>query len=87
MPSLTREQLDIEMSFAGAHQVMQVIETLLVDLWKTTLSISMQLPFKHMTYNQAMSTYGSDKPDLRLGMEVCPLEVIKIPSGTKLHSS
>jgi aspartyl-tRNA synthetase len=71
------------MSFVGARQVMEVIETILVDLWETKLSVSLKLPFKHMTYSQAMSKYGSDKPDLRLGMEVCLLKATFMSSGTK----
>jgi aspartyl-tRNA synthetase len=63
-------QLDIEMSFAGAEDVMKLVEDLVHSLWKSKLSVTLPRPFKRITYHQAMATYGSDKPDLRLGMEV-----------------
>jgi aspartyl-tRNA synthetase len=63
-------QLDLEMSFARGEQVMQVIEGLLVALWKGMLGIEVEKPILRLTYHEAMAKYGSDKPDLRLGMEV-----------------
>jgi len=63
-------QLDLEMSFAKGEQVMEVIEGLVVRLWKELLGWEVQRPVQRMTYQHAMAKYGSDKPDLRLGMEV-----------------
>ncbi|KIW07390.1 aspartate-tRNA ligase [Verruconis gallopava] len=63
-------QLDLEMSFAKGEQVMEVIEQLLVTLWKRLLDHEIPQPIKRMTYHEAMSRYGSDKPDLRLSMEL-----------------
>lgn len=65
------KQLDLEMSFVKGEQVMQVIEKLLIGLWKELLDIDVPYPFPRITYHDAMSKYGSDKPDTRLGMEVC----------------
>lgn len=63
-------QLDLEMSFATGEDVMLIVETLLRRLWSKMLSTDVPSPFPRMTYHDAMSKYGSDKPDLRLGMEV-----------------
>jgi aspartyl-tRNA synthetase len=63
-------QLDMEMSFMAEHDVMARIERLLSELWETCLSHKIDTPFQRMTYHEAMSSYGSDKPDLRLGSEV-----------------
>jgi aspartyl-tRNA synthetase len=58
------------MSFAKGEQVMECMEVLLERLWKDMLSISLPSPFLRMTYQDAMAQYGSDKPDLRIGMKV-----------------
>lgn len=57
-------QLDLEMSFARGKDVIDVTEKLLKRLWKETLNIE-TTQFKRMSYNTAMSLYGTDKPDLR----------------------
>ncbi|EON62615.1 aspartyl-tRNA synthetase [Coniosporium apollinis CBS 100218] len=64
-------QLDLEMSFAKGEDVMQTIEALLRRLWDEMLNVTnLPAPFPRMTYEEAMSRYGSDKPDLRLGAEI-----------------
>ena len=64
-------QLDLEMSFATGSDVMGCIEGLIRRLWKSMLDTELHAdPFAIMPYEDAMATYGSDKPDLRLGMEV-----------------
>lgn len=60
----------MEMSFATGQDVIQVVEQLIVHLWRNLLGITLRSPFPRMTYHDAMAQYGSDKPDLRLGMEV-----------------
>jgi aspartyl-tRNA synthetase len=64
-------QLDLEMSFATGEDVMVVIEGIIRRLWSSLMPTE-KLPenFRRITYNEAMSTYGSDKPDTRLGMEI-----------------
>lgn len=64
-------QVDMEMAFATGEDVMKVIESVVVRLWRELLKTS-YLPeeFDRMTYQDAMSKYGSDKPDLRLGAEI-----------------
>jgi aspartyl-tRNA synthetase len=60
----------MEMAFAAEDEVMAMIEKLLKTLWLGSLNMEIPTPFQRMTYQQAMASYGSDKPDLRLGMEV-----------------
>lgn len=64
-------QLDLEMAFATGEDVMQCIELLVRRLWAEMLHITdLKDPFPRMTYNEAMTRFGSDKPDTRLGMEI-----------------
>jgi aspartyl-tRNA synthetase len=58
-------QLDLEMSFSRGEDVMHIIEGLLKDLWFRVLGLNFFEPFKRMTYNEAMKSYGTDKPDMR----------------------
>src|SRR3989344_4733499 len=58
-------QLDIEMSFINQEKIIDLIERLLKKLWKDTLNVDIKIPFKKMTYQEAMKKYNSDKPDLR----------------------
>lgn len=70
-------QLDIEMSFIEQEDVLNLMEGLLVDMFKVA-DVTIQAPFRRMTWQEAMNTYGSDKPDLRFGMEFVDLtEVFK----------
>lgn len=64
-------QLDLEMSFATGEDIMTVIEGVIRRLWSTLVKEPAPSgPFKRMTYQEAMSRYGSDKPDTRIGMEI-----------------
>ncbi|KAG8631467.1 hypothetical protein KVT40_000607 [Elsinoe batatas] len=68
-------QIDMEMAFANQEDVMNVIEDLVKTLWKDLLGEDLWAnPFKHITYDEAMSKYGSDKPDTRLGSEMLRLD-------------
>jgi aspartyl-tRNA synthetase len=63
-------QLDIEMSFIKEQDVQSLIEQLFVFLFKKLFNKTIQLPLPRMTYDHAFSHYGSDKPDLRFGMQI-----------------
>jgi aspartyl-tRNA synthetase len=63
-------QLDLEMAFADEHTVMRSVEEIIISLWKKFLNIELDEPFPRLEYQMAMSRYGSDKPDTRIGMEV-----------------
>ncbi|KAK3110436.1 aspartate--tRNA ligase msd1 [Teratosphaeriaceae sp. CCFEE 6253] len=68
-------QVDLEMAFATGSDVMQVVEGMVKALWKQLLSIDdLPSPFPWLTYEQAMSRYGSDKPDTRLGAEISRID-------------
>lgn len=59
-------QIDLEMSFVGEKDVFKVVEGVIRDIWKETKDIELPDPFTIMSYDEAMATYGSDKPDLRI---------------------
>jgi len=63
-------QLDMEMSFVDADDVMGVIDGLMARLARDILGIELTLPLPRMTYDEAMSRFGHDAPDLRFGMEL-----------------
>jgi len=58
-------QLDVEMSFPHPEDIFEIIEGMLVKVWKEILGIEIPRPFPKLTWDQAMSKYGSDKPDTR----------------------
>lgn len=62
-------QVDVEMSFVDEDDVLAVTEGLMRKLLKDTLGVAPDIPFGRMTYDEAMKTYGSDKPDTRFGMK------------------
>ncbi len=63
-------QIDVEMSFSDREDVLNLIEGFIVRLWKEVLNYDIVNPFIRMSYDEAMSNYGSDKPDLRFGMKL-----------------
>lgn len=63
-------QLDIEMSFIDQADILAVAEKLLVKIWKEAVGFDIPTPIRHMTYADAMKNYGSDKPDLRFGLQL-----------------
>ncbi len=65
-------QLDIEMSFVEQDDVIELAEAVLVALW-ALVGYEIERPIRRMTYAEAMSRYGSDKPDLRFGIELTDL--------------
>ena len=63
-------QIDFEMSFVDEEDVITVSEGLIHYLWKKVLDIDLKLPFPRMSYKEAIEKYGTDKPDLRYGLEL-----------------
>lgn len=63
-------QLDVEMSFVEREDVLSVMEQLAADILDKCLGVKLSLPFPRLGYAEAMSKYGSDKPDLRFGLEI-----------------
>ncbi|WP_182876847.1 aspartate--tRNA ligase [Microbispora sp. H10670] len=66
-------QIDIEMSFVDQDDVIALGEALIGRIWKETLGYELPVPLPRMTYAEAMARYGSDKPDLRFGVELTDL--------------
>jgi aspartyl-tRNA synthetase len=66
-------QLDIEMSFLDEEDIYSLSEELVATLWREILDVELPLPFPRMTYAETMRRYGSDKPDLRLDLELVDL--------------
>jgi len=67
-------QVDIEASFVDQEDVIALIENIMTTLFLEILNISIQTPFLRMPYDQAILTYGSDKPDMRFDLELKTLE-------------
>lgn len=63
-------QIDLEMSFVEQEDVIKMNEGLIAHVFKEVAGVDVKLPIKRMTFKDAMEKYGSDKPDLRFGMEI-----------------
>lgn len=63
-------QIDMELSFVDIDDVISINEKLLQKLMKETIGVEIELPIQRMTWQEAMNRFGSDKPDLRFGMEL-----------------
>ncbi len=63
-------QIDIETSFLTDREIQEIIEGMFKYLFKKVLNVELETPFTRLTYNEAMNTYGSDKPDLRFDMKL-----------------
>src|SRR5580658_8728348 len=63
-------QLDVETSFLSQAQIMQLMEELVRTLFAEVLGVQLPAPFPRMSYHEAMRRFGSDKPDLRVGLEL-----------------
>jgi aspartyl-tRNA synthetase len=81
-------QLDMEMSFIEQEDILNLIETLFIDLVHTvTPDKKMIEPFPRMTYDEAMTRFGTDKPDLRFGLELVDLGDLVAESKFRVFSS
>lgn len=80
-------QLDIEMSFVSEEDVLQIMEGLAAELFEKAIGAKLELPFKRLTWKEAMDKYGSDKPDLRFGMELINLSDVVKGSDFKVFES
>lgn len=69
-------QIDIEMSFITPEDIYTHTEKMMQRVFKQAKNIDLEIPFKRMTYHEAMDKYGSDKPDLRFGLELQDLSEI-----------
>lgn len=80
-------QIDCEMSFVDAEDVMAINERLLQTVFKEALNVDIALPFDRLTYEEAMERFGSDKPDTRFGFELVDLGEAVKNCGFKVFTS
>ena len=67
-------QLDVEMSFIEERDIMELVEKLFSGLFKDILDVEIELPLQQMTYAEAMRRFGSDRPDLRIALELVDVD-------------
>ncbi|MGG1515833.1 aspartate--tRNA ligase [Paenibacillus oryzisoli] len=80
-------QVDIETSFLSQDQLLDLLEELVVKLMKETANVDIPRPFQRITYADAMGKYGSDKPDLRFGLELQDVSDIVSGSGVQVFAN
>lgn len=79
-------QIDLEMSFVGENDIMDVSEGMMKALFKDVLDINLKPPFPQLTYDEAVGRFGLDKPDTRFGLELKDISDIVKDSGFKLFT-
>jgi aspartyl-tRNA synthetase len=79
-------QIDIEMSFVGEDDVMNLAEGLMAGLFKDVLGMDLKLPFSRLTYEDAVGRFGLDKPDTRFGLELKDISDIVGSSNFKVFA-
>lgn len=79
-------QLDMELSFVDEEEIMAITENMIRDLFANVLEVALPNPFPRMTHEEAMLRYGSDKPDLRIDMELVDVNDIMKDVDFKVFS-
>jgi aspartyl-tRNA synthetase len=79
-------QLDMEMSFIEEEDIFNLIEDLICKLFKQILGLEIPRPFSRLTYEEAMNRFGTDRPDLRFGLEIVDLTALAGQSGVKVFA-
>ncbi len=69
-------QLDMEMSFIKENDIFEVVEKVLKSVFKEVMGKELEMPFPRLTYHDAMTSYGSDKPDLRFGVKIVDVDAL-----------
>lgn len=80
-------QIDMEMSFVGEEDVMEVVEAFLVSLLREIHQVEVESPFVRFTLDEAMQNYGTDRPDLRYGLKISDLSDLLKGSEFRVFSS
>ncbi len=80
-------QIDMELSFVDEKQIMEVSEGLITAIFKKVLDIDLVTPFAQITYEEAMTRFGLDRPDMRFGLELCNISDIVKDAGFKVFAS
>jgi len=77
-------QLDVEMAFPDVELILELMERMIQAVWVECLGVEVEIPFPRISYADAMLRYGTDKPDLRFGMEIRDLTEATRGSGFKV---
>ncbi len=80
-------QIDMELSFITEEEIITLVEGMIKNLFKVTRDIDLQPPFQQMTYDESMRRFGTDRPDIRFGLELVDLTDIVRDCGFKVFSS
>jgi aspartyl-tRNA synthetase len=80
-------QIDLEVSFMTRDEFLSLLEGFVKTLWKTCLGVDLKTPFQRLRYDDAMARFGSDKPDLRFGLELGDVSAALAKSEFKVFSS
>ncbi len=80
-------QIDIEQSFLDEDAFFPIMESMIAKLWKEILGQEVPTPFPRMPYSEAMSRFGSDKPDVRFGLEIQDISAIFANSGFQVFKN
>ncbi|MBL0702092.1 MAG: aspartate--tRNA ligase [Desulfosarcina sp.] len=80
-------QIDMEMSFLGEEEIMEISEGMMANLFDELLDIKLELPFKRILYDDAIDKYGLDKPDVRFDLELKNISDIVAGSGFKVFAN
>ena len=79
-------QIDIEMSFVDEEDVIGMMERMMVNLFKEVKGVDLPSPFKRLSYEEATAKYGTDRPDLRFGLEIEDVSQVAAVSGFKIFA-
>ncbi|MEW6698076.1 MAG: aspartate--tRNA ligase [Bacillota bacterium] len=80
-------QIDLEMSFVDADDVMGLMEQMIARVCRDTIGLEVPTPFPRLSYQEAMDRFGSDKPDTRFGLELTDITPIAAKCGFKVFNS
>jgi aspartyl-tRNA synthetase len=80
-------QIDMELSFVDEEQIMAINEGMIATLFKETIGVALAPPFPRLTFDEAMNRFGTDRPDVRFGMELIDLTDIAANCGFKVFRS
>jgi aspartyl-tRNA synthetase len=80
-------QLDVELSFVEEEDVQALIEEMFVEVWREVVDVEVKTPFPRLPYAEAMRRYGSDKPDLRYGLELADVSETFAGTGFRAFAS
>jgi len=80
-------QIDLELSFVLKEEIFELVEKMFQHIFKEMLNVDLELPFPQLSFRVAMDKYGTDKPDLRFGLELTDLSDIAIQSDYNIFRS